>query len=182
MVKTGVGHALYKAGYLNVDHAAAVVAHVLFKLGQMRQLAISARKLGFADLLAPVKLGVAVFILASAVFSALAAEIFEVLNVDLGNNEAVLALVGGKHLAVFGDHAQAGVYVVGRALTLAGRGENNAAFEVLGAVFDRFGSLDGRGDGGREGCKRGDNGRTGQSVARSRSVYGVRVGTQPYRD
>ena len=148
----------------------------------MRQLAISARKLGFADLLAPVKLGVAVFILASAVFSALAAEIFEVLNVDLGNNEAVLTLVGGKHLAVFGDHAQAGVYVVGRALTLAGRGEDNAALEMLGAVFDRFGSLDGRGDGGREGCKRGDNGSTGQSVARSRSVYGVRVGTQLYRD
>ena len=148
----------------------------------MRQLAISARKLGFADLLAPVKLGVAVFILASAVFSALAAEIFEVLNVDLGNHEAVLALVGGKHLAVFGDHAQPGVDIVGRALTLAGRGENNAAFEVLGAVLDRLGSLNGRGDGGREGCERGDNGSAGQSVTRSRSVYGVSVGTQLYRD
>ena len=58
-----------------------------------------------------------------------------------------------RSLVVFGDHAQAGVYVVGRALTLAGRGEDNAALEMLGAVFDRFGSLDGRGDGGREGCE-----------------------------
>ena len=93
MVKTGIGHALYKTGHLNVDHAAAVVAHVLFKLGQVRELAVGAGELRFAKLLAPIELGVAVFILVPAVLAGFAAQVFKIFNIYLGYHEAVLAFV-----------------------------------------------------------------------------------------
>ena len=68
MVETCILHALYKAGHLNVYHAAAVVAHVLFVLGQMRQLAVAAGKLGLGKLRAPRNLEVGVLACAVDLF------------------------------------------------------------------------------------------------------------------
>ena len=163
MVEICILHALYKAGHLNVYHAAAVVAHVLFKLGQMRQLAVAAGKLGLGKLRAPRNLEVGV--LACAVDLFLSAQVLKIINVELGDDHAVGTLIGSKHAAVFGDHAQTGENIVGRRFALAGGGKDHAALEVLGAVLDILccivGGVDRCGE-GRHAC---DNGCTCKSVA-----------------
>lgn len=58
VVKTCVGHALYKAADLNINHAAAVVAHVLLQLGKMGKLAVSAGEHGLNFLAVPENAGV----------------------------------------------------------------------------------------------------------------------------
>ena len=60
------------------------------------------------------------------------AEVFEKLHVDLTHGEAVRLLALGEELTVFGDQTEPGVNPVGRALALAGSGEDHAALEAAG--------------------------------------------------
>ena len=117
----------------------------------MRQLAVAAGKRRFDELVIPVHLGMGVA--HGAEHARLAAQVLDVVDVDLGDDHAVLALVGGEYLTVFGDHAQTGEHVVGAAFALAGSGKKHCALEIFGAVLYPCLCLVGGAYGRREGCK-----------------------------
>ena len=103
VVKSGVLHTLDKAGDLNVEHTLAVRGQIGLVRGQMRVLAVAAGQFGLDRLAAPDRFVILVGIEVKIV--ALAAGIDDVLDVELSDGHAVLALGRGKHLAVLGDHA-----------------------------------------------------------------------------
>ena len=142
----------------------------------MRQLAVAAGKLGLGKLRAPRNLEVGV--LARAVDLFFSAQVFKIINVELGDDHAVGTLFGDKHTAVFGDHAQAGENIVGRRLALAGSGKDHAALEVLGAVLDILCCIVGGVDRCGEGCHACDDRCACKSVAGSRRLDGLGVASK----
>ena len=121
VVKMCVLHALHQAGNLDVEHALAVFGKRLLALGQMRVFGIAAGKDGIGQLAAP-ELNAERF--SGKVKAARrAAQIRQMLHVDLAHSQTVVPLALRKKRAVFGDEAKTGIAVVGRALAPAGGGE-----------------------------------------------------------
>lgn len=118
VIEPCVLHALYKAGDLDIKHTLAVGGQILCLFGQVRVLLVSAGKDGVLKLAAP--RADVVRIIAHVEAALCAAEVYHMLNIYLADGKAVFLLVGGEDDAVFGDHAQTGIYVLGSALALAG--------------------------------------------------------------
>ncbi len=122
-------HALYKTGHLNVQHAFAVLRHILGARGQMRMFGVCARERRFRQRAAP--WGDAHILVRFIKAAETAAEVEKIVHIKLRDRHAVAALILGKDDAVFGGKAETGIDIVRGALALAGRGEHHAACKML---------------------------------------------------